>query len=70
MNGAQNGDATRPLRGAIAFPARVFHQNFYRLIARRDHVEVGPLSRGVTLKPYPGHYSPAFACSTILYPHC
>lgn len=29
----------------------MFHQNFYRLIARRDHVEVGPLSRGVTFKP-------------------
>jgi hypothetical protein len=51
MNGAQHGDATLPLRGAIAFPARVFHQNFYRLIARRDHVEVGALSRGVTFKP-------------------
>jgi hypothetical protein len=37
----------------------------------RDPVEVCPLSRGVmllALNPYLGDYSPAFACSTILYP--
>ncbi len=37
----------------------------------RDQVEVCPLSRGVMLlarNPYPSHYSPAFAFSTILYP--
>jgi hypothetical protein len=39
-------------------PRRVFHQNIYRLFARRDHVEVGTLSRGVTFKLLSGPLQP------------
>ncbi len=38
-------------------------------LAIGHHVEVSTLSgRGDRCIPYPGHYSPAFACSTFLYP--
>lgn len=41
-------------------------------LATRDPSEVCPLSGGMMLvarNPCPGHYSPAFAFSDILYPH-
>jgi hypothetical protein len=40
-----------PPAGDIAFPAGKIHRNFYKQTARRDHVEVSPLARGVTFKP-------------------
>jgi hypothetical protein len=43
-------DASLPLRGSCG-SCRENHRNFYRQVARRDHVEVGPLSRGVTFEP-------------------
>ena len=44
--------------GDIAFPAGKIHRNFYRQIARRDHVEVSPLSREATFKPLSGPLQP------------
>ena len=47
---------------------------FFRSFAINDHVKVCLLSHRLMLpycrrKPYPGHYSPAFAFFTFLYPH-
>jgi hypothetical protein len=56
---APEGTAHRPYRGRSA-------QTY---LAIGYHVEVCPLSRrGDLFIPYPVHYRPAFACSTILCP--
>ena len=46
-------------------------EDYANALVTRNQLEVCPLSRWVTsviLHPYPDHYSPAFAFSSLLYP--
>jgi hypothetical protein len=57
-NGNPAKRRTSPLAGQAPLPARVVRRNFYGLLARSHHVEVGPLSRGVTSEPLSGPLQP------------